>query len=172
VWVSRVRVQDDRPRVREPLSLAWPEPPTGPAARYEADLPLRVEAVTYRRLAEEPVTVSSAQGRVRWKSGTLSLTEATLRAPSLGLRGEATAGFREPSLSADLRVALPEPLLGADRLTAKVRLRAAGGRERVAGPVELSALRGTERVLALGGEVAVLAKAVEFERLVLVQPGR
>ncbi|MBI5444843.1 MAG: hypothetical protein HY900_26975, partial [Deltaproteobacteria bacterium] len=90
-----IRIQDDRPRVREPLDLTWPEP-GGLLAALDVHAELELEGLTYRRRGEPPTALQSAEARVDWRSGTLSLRDLAARTSSGALRGSLRAGFRKP----------------------------------------------------------------------------
>lgn len=170
--LNGVRISDNTPSVRRPPDLSWPGMP-GMAQLFDATISrLRVDDFSYRRAGRQPVTLGSVAASVDWLDGLLSLSDLVIVSPDGRVTGTAQAGFRRPSLSADLIVGLPHPLAGMDRFSIHARLLSGRGDEQVAGDFDLSGARGAHRQLEFTGEVGMTRHGFNLRRLHLDRQGR
>ena len=94
--INGMRIQDDAPRDDKPPTLAWPRVPrTGQLFEGKIAL-LRVTNISYRRLQEQPVRVTSFAGAVAWQDGLLSISQLKAVSPSGQVNGSVSARARRP----------------------------------------------------------------------------
>jgi len=170
--IKGVRIQDDSPPDNKPLVLAWPR-----ASEFEQLLDgkiaqLRVTDLVYRRLQEQPLVVTSFAGSVTWQDSLLSITDLKAKSPSGQIDGSISAGFKQPSLTADLAVALTQPLAGMDRFSLQARPGSITGPEPYVGAVTITGSDGTRKLLEIGGDLGMARNAINLRRLRLTRPGQ
>ncbi|HSH13440.1 MAG TPA: hypothetical protein VLA15_06815, partial [Desulfurivibrionaceae bacterium] len=167
-----VRVQDDAPPGDQPPRLAWPR------VSGKAGLPtvriakLLVNDLSYRRREEPPLQLTSLAASATWEDGLLTITELKAVAPAAQISGAISAGFRKPSLTADLTLALAQPVAEMDRFSLQARPGDTPGPEPFIGTVMLTGNGGNRRLLELGGELGMAANAINLRHLKLTRPGR
>jgi translocation and assembly module TamB len=170
--INGVRIQDDAPPDNKPPILAWPRVSEfeqmfdGKIAR------LRVTDLVYRRLQEQPVRVTSIAGSVTWQDSLLSLSDLKAVSPSGQIDGSVSAGFKQPSLTADLTIALTQPVAEMDRFSLQARESHGTGPEQFVGTIAVAGSAGTRKLLELDGEVGMARNAINLRRLRLTRPGQ
>ncbi|HEX6827949.1 MAG TPA: hypothetical protein VF104_03110, partial [Burkholderiales bacterium] len=94
-----VRIRDNIPASGKPPDLLWPRL-TGLPAQVDGRIEsLRVDNLTYRHLAENPVAVTRFAASIAWRDQLLSLGNLDMvAAPAGRVAGSIAAGFRAPSL--------------------------------------------------------------------------
>lgn len=170
--LAGVRIQDDTPPDNKPLSLAWPTLPAG-LQRLDAKITqLRLTSFTYRRLQETPLLLTSFASSVTWQDGLLSLGKFKAIAPIGRINGSLSAGFKEPSLTADLAVIPTVPIGKMDRLSVLVRQKKETGPEPFVEIINLAGSAGSEKRLELVGEVEMAKDALNLRGIRLTRPGK
>jgi translocation and assembly module TamB len=170
--ISGMRIQDDAPPTDQPPILAWPRAP-GIGAWFDGSIArLRVTDLSYRRLQEQPLHVSAMGGSVTWQDGSLSIGDLAALFPSGQIHGRVSAGFKKPSLTADLVVALAQPVAGMDRFSLQASQSHDTGPEPLIGTVTVAGSAGTRRLMELHGDVGMAPNAVSLRRLSLSRPGQ
>lgn len=168
--VSGVRIQDDTPLDTTAPVLAWPKV-SGNAQQFDVAISrVQVTALSYRRLQERPVQVSSVSASATWQDGALSLSKLTLVSPDGQLQGSISAGFNKPSLTSDLTVALTQPLAEMNRFSLQVR--PGTGPEQFVGSIMLAGSNDTRTLLELNGTLGMAKEAINLRRLSLTRPGQ
>ncbi|MBC8017300.1 MAG: translocation/assembly module TamB domain-containing protein [Verrucomicrobia bacterium] len=167
-----VRVQDDAPPDNKPPILAWPR-----VSEFEQMFDgriarLRVTDLVYRRLQEQPLQVTSIAGSVTWQDNLLSIMDLKAVSPSGQINGSVSAGFKQPSLTADLAIALAQPLAEMDRFSLQARQSQGTGPEPFVGNITVFGSAGTRKLLELGGEVGMARNAFNLRRLRLTRPAQ
>jgi translocation and assembly module TamB len=168
--ITNLRIQDNAPPDNTPLNLAWPKL-SGNAQLLDATIArLQISNITYRRLQQQPLHVTSLAGAVTWQDGLLSVSELKLATPDGQASGTISAGFNQPSLTSDLTVVLKQPLAEMDRFS--LQIRTAKGPEQFVGKVSVSGSSGSRRLLELKGELGMAPNALNLRQLQLNRIGR
>jgi len=168
--LNEVRIQDDTPPDNKPTDLTWPRA-SGTAQLFDGSIAqLRVTNFSYRRLQEQPLLVTSIAGSAIWQEGLLSITHLEALSPSGQIKGSVSAGFGRPSLSADLTVALAQPLAEMDRFHLQARQSHGTGSEQLAGTLTIAGSSGVRKLLELSGDVGMAKSVFNLRRLRLTRP--
>lgn len=170
--LNGVRIQDDAPPDNKPPVLAWPRVSQFEQLFDGTILRLRVTDLMYRRLREQPVRVASIACSAAWQAGALSISGLDVVSPSGFIHGNISAGFKRPSLTADLAIALTQPIAEMDRFSVQVRPGSDTGPEQFVGAVTVAGSAGTRKLLELGGDIGMARKAINLRRLHLTRPGQ
>lgn len=168
--ITGVRIQDNSPSGTEPPDLSWPRISGFPAwvdGRVER---LRVDGLTYRRLDEEVVAISSIATVMTWRDLLLTAGDITLVSPSGVVKGSAMAGFRHPSLLLDLTATPTHPLAEMKTISLQARLLHGRHPEQLAGKVVLAGGAGPKR-FELAGQVGMTRDSLNFRHLQLSASG-
>ncbi|KAA0890369.1 translocation/assembly module TamB domain-containing protein [Oryzomonas rubra] len=169
---SGVRIQDNTPPANKPPILAWPRVPQV-AQQFDGIITrLQVTDLSYRRRQEQPVPVTSIAASVTWRDSLLAISDLTAAAPSGRISGVVSAGFRQPSLTADLAVAPAHRLAEMDRFLLKVGRGNGTGPEPFTGTVAITGTAGTRKLLELTGDVSMAHNAFNLRRVRLTSPGQ
>lgn len=170
--LNRVRIQDDTPPGNKPPDLTWPRA-SGTAQLFDGSIArLRVTNISYRRLQEQPLLVASVSGSAIWQEGLLSITGLEATSPSGQVKGSVSAGFGRPSLSADLAVALTQPIAEMDQFHLQARQSHGTGAEQFVGALTIAGSAGERKLLELSGDVGMARSAFNLRRLRLTRPGQ
>ncbi len=170
--INGVRVQDDAAPDNKPPGLVWPKVP-GTAQLFDGMIvQLRVSDISYRRLQEQPVRVTSIDSTIIWQDNLLSVTGLKAVSPSGQIQGSVSAGFKEPSLVADLAIALALPIAGMDHFSLQVRRSNSTTTEQFFGNVAIAGSAGKRKMLKLSGDVGMARDAINLRRLRLTTPER
>jgi translocation and assembly module TamB len=170
--LNGVRIQDDTPRDNKPPILAWPRV-SGIGQLFDGRIArLRVTNLSYRRLQEQPVRVTSIAGSVTWQDSLLSISDLKAVSPSGQIHGTFSAGFNQPSLTADLAIALAHPVAEMDRFSLQARQSHGTGPEPFVGMITIAGSAGTRKLLELTGDVGMAHNAFNLRRLRLTRPGQ
>lgn len=170
--LNGVVIRDNSPAGTRPLELSWPRLPATTQLFDVSIVRLRVDRFSYQRQGGRPVTIDTFTTSVDWRDMLLSLDGLDVASSAGRLTGKAAAGFRHPSLDADLGASLARPLARMDRLSIHTRLLPGRGPEQVAGSFAISGAEGTLRRLGLTGEAVLTRGGVTLRRLLLERPGR
>jgi translocation and assembly module TamB len=170
--LTGVRVQDNAPPAPKPPILAWPRV-SGIRQLFEGKIArLRLANLSYRHLQEQPVLVTSVAGSLTWRDSLLSIADLAAIAPAGRLTGSVSAGFNQPSLTADLVISLLQPLAGMNRFSLQLRRGHRTAPEQLAGKIAIAGSAGTRKLLELSGEVGLARTALNLRRLRLTRPGQ
>ena len=170
--INGVRIQDDAVSENKPPVLAWPKAPES-AQLFDGMVGhLRLSDISYRRRQEQPLLVTSIDCSVTWQEGLLSISELTAAAPSGQIRGTVSAGFTQPSLTADLAVALAHPVAEMDQFTLRLRQSSSSSRKQFFENVAIAGNTGKRKRVELSGDVGMARNAVALQRLRLTTPER
>ena len=169
--VNGVRVQDDAPPGNKPPSLAWPHVSEFAHLFDGTIAQLRVTNLRYQRLQEQPLQVTSVAGTVTWQEGLLSINDLTVVSTSGRINGSVSARFKQPSLTADLDIAVARPAVKMDRFLVRVRHSHGAGAEQLAGMITVAGYAGTRALIELGGDVGLARDSFNLRRLRLTAPG-
>jgi translocation and assembly module TamB len=167
-----VRIQDDTPPDNKPPILAWPR-----VSEFEQLLDgniarLLVTDLVYRRLQEQPLLVTSIAGSVTWQDSALSIMDLKAKSPSGQIDGSISAGFKQPSLTSDLAIALTQPIAEMNRFSLQARRGSGTGPEHYVGTITVAGSAGTRKLLEIGGEIGMARNAINLRRLRLTRPGQ
>ena len=166
-----VRIQDNTPPDNKPPVLAWPRV-SEQAQLFDGKITsLRVTDLSYRRQQEQPVLLTSLAGSLSWNDGLLSISQLTAVSPSGRISGSISAGFKQPSLTSDLVIALVHPVAEMDRFSLQIRRSDAAGPEPFVGSITIAGSAGTRKLLELGSDVGMARHAINLRRLRLTKPG-
>ena len=170
--VNGVRIQDDAPPGNKPPVLAWPKVSAN-AQLFDGRIArLRVTNLSYRSMQKQPVQVTHIDGSITWQDSILSITDLKGVSPSGQLNGSISAGFNQPSLTADLAVALAHPIAEMDHFSLQARQSHDKGPEPFVGTVTVAGSAGTRKLLELSGDVGMARNAINLRRLRLTRPGQ
>lgn len=170
--LDRVQIRDDTPLDNKPPDLTWPRVP-GSGQLFDGRIArLQVTDFSYRRLQEEPLPVSSFTGSLTWQEGILSLDNLLLRSPSGTIQGSVSAGFRHPSLTSDLSIALTTSLAEMDHFRLQARHGTAAAQEQLAAKVSIAGSAGARKLLELSGDAGITRDGINLRQLALSSPGR
>lgn len=170
--IKGVRIQDNAPVDNKPPNLVWPRVSEN-AQLFDGKIArLLVTNISYRHMQEQPVPVTSIAGSVTWQDGTLSVNEFKAESPSGRINGSVSAGFKQPSLTAELAIDLAQPMAEMDRFSFRARPGTISGPEPFVGTVTVSGSMGTRKMLELGGDVGMARNAFNLRRLSLTRPGQ
>ncbi|MBW4056801.1 MAG: translocation/assembly module TamB [Proteobacteria bacterium] len=170
--LNGVRIQDNAPPANKPLHLAWPQVSSN-AQLFDGRIArLQVSNLSYRRLQGQPLLVTSLAGSVIWQDGILSLDNLTVASPSANIHGRVAAGFNQPSLTADLAIALAHPVAEMDRFSLQAGQSHDTGPEQFVGTVTVAGAAGTRKLVELSGDVGMAGNAFNLRRLRLTRPGQ
>jgi translocation and assembly module TamB len=172
VLVNRLLIQDDAPPDTKPPTLAWPRVSETGQLFDGRIARLRVTDLSYRRLQEQPLRVTSIAGSVTWQDGLLSLHDFETISPFGRIVGSVSAGFRQPSLSAELAVELVHPLAEMDRFSLQALPGSSGGPEEFVGTITVAGAAGTRKLLELAGDIGMTRDAFHLRRVRLTRPGK
>ncbi len=170
--LSGVRIQDDSPADNKAPVLAWPKLPESAHLLDGRIELLQVSDLSYRRQLELPVQVANFNSSVIWQDSVLSINQLSAGSPYGQINGSVSAGFKQPSLTADLRVALPKPLAEMDTFTLKAARSSAVSPEQLAGSIAVTGMAGKQLMMELSGEVGMARDAFKLRGIRLTRPGR
>ncbi|MDD2581692.1 MAG: hypothetical protein PHR66_06845, partial [Desulfuromonadaceae bacterium] len=170
--LNGVRIQDNAPPDNKPPVLAWPRVSEFEQLFDGTIARLRVTDLMYRRLQEQPVRVASVACSAAWQDGALSISGLDAVSPSGFIHGTISAGFKRPSLTADLAIALTRPIAEMDRFSLQARPGSDTGPEQFVGAVTVVGSAGTRKLLELGGDIGMARNAINLRRLHLTRPGQ
>ncbi len=170
--INGVRIQDDAPPDNKPPVLAWPKV-SGKAQLFDGRIArLRVTNLSYRRLQEQPLLVTYIGGSVTWQDGILSITDLKGVSPSGQINGTVSAGFNQPSLTADLAVALTHPIAEMNQFSLQARQSHGTDPEPFVGTITIAGSADRRKLLELNGDVGMAQNAINLRRFRLTRPGR
>ena len=170
--INGVRIQDNAPPDTTPPKLVWPKTSLT-ARRFDATIAqLSVTEISYRRLQEPALLVTSITGSVAWQNGRLSIKEGKVVSPDGELVGSLLADFVKPSLTADLGIAPSQSVGEMDRFSVLVKPGHAKSPETVVGSVTLSGIAGKRKLLELSGDIGMTKDAFNLHRLRLIRLGQ
>jgi translocation and assembly module TamB len=170
--LSGVRIQDDTPPDNKLPTLVWPKV-SETAQLFDGKIArLRVTNLSYRRLQDQPVQVTSIESSVTWQDGLLSISDLKAVSPSGQINGTISAGLTQPSLTAGLAIALAHPLAEMDQFSLQVRQSHDTGPEQFVGMIAVTGSADRRRLLELGGDVGMARNAINLRRLRLTRPGQ
>jgi autotransporter translocation and assembly factor TamB len=170
--ISGVRIQDDTLPDNKPPIPAWPKvSETGQLFDGRISR-VRVTDISYRRMREEPVHVTSIDGSVIWQGSVLSIDDLKAVSPSGRISGNFSAGFKQASLTADFAITPTHPLADMDRFTIKARHVKGSGPEQLAGNITVEGSIGTRKLLELGGDIGMARDSLNLRQLRLTRPGK
>ncbi|MDA8429632.1 MAG: translocation/assembly module TamB domain-containing protein [Geobacteraceae bacterium] len=167
-----VRIQDDAPHDSKPPDLAWPRVSETGQLFDGIITRLRVTDLSYRRLRDRPVQLTSLAGTLTWQDSILSIKDLALLSPAAGIRGSVSAGFKQPSLTSDLAIALTQPLAGMNRFSILTRHSRGAGPEPFVAMFTLAGSTATRQLVELSGELGLARHAINLRHLSLVRPGQ
>jgi len=170
--INGVRIQDNAPPDNKPPTLAWPRLSERAQLFDGRIMRLRVSNISYRHLQEQPVLVNDMAGSLTWQDGILSITDLKTTAAAGNINGSISAGFKQPSLTADLAIALAQPIAEMNRFTLLIRPSPDKGPERFSGAITLTGSTGARKRLELGGDAGMAKNAFNLRRLRLSRPGQ
>lgn len=170
--LNGVRIQDDAPPDNKPLNLAWPRVSSSGQLFDGRIARLQVTNLSYRSRQEQPLLLSSFSGSLTWRKSILSVKELTLVSPSGLIQGSISAGFKQPSLTSDLAIALTHPLAKMDRFTLLAQQSRSAGREQFAGSLTITGSSGSRKLLEVSGDVGMARDAINLRRLGISRPGQ
>ncbi len=170
--LQKVRIQDDAPSPDQPPTLAWPQVSGNTQLSAVKIAHLLVTDLSYRRRQEQPVRVTALAGSVTWQDRLLSLNNLMAVSPAGRISGAIAAGFKQPSLTADLALALAQPLAGMEQFSLQARQSPAPGPEPFIATLTVHGKAGKQRRLELSAEVGMAANAINLRRLSLTRPGQ
>ena len=128
-----VVIQDDRPERKEPPDLSWPRA-AGIVATLGGSIDsFELKEIVYRRLHKPPVKIGGVSGNLIWWSGMLYLRNILIVTSPAAIRGEASAGFMQPSLNIDISADLNPAAAGMKKCFLKARLMQSTRLEQVTG---------------------------------------
>ena len=169
-----VRIEDSTPKSSRPPILAWPRV-SGVTEFFDVKVAhLKLNDLIYRRLNEQPQRVAAIDTSLLWQDRFLYLKDLTVTAPSGRAAGTITAGFRRPSLSADLEISPTQPVAGISRFSLQTRLLPGSAPEQLAGMINVSGrklMAGKLRDLELSGEAGMIGNGFNLRRLRLAGKG-
>lgn len=169
--INGVRIQDNSPIDTTPPVLAWPKTPQTARLLDGSISQLRITDIVYRRLQEPALLVKSFTGSVLWQNSQLSIKGIKLVSDAAQLSGTVSAGFAQPSLTADLAVALMQPVADMNRFSIQVRP-VSGSPKPFMGTVTLGGARDMQKLLELSGDIGMTRNSLQLRRLHLVKPGQ
>lgn len=169
--ISGVRIQDNSPVDNKPPVLTWPQVSKTARLFHGTISQIQVTNLQYRRLQEQPLLVTSVSGAVVWQDSHLTINNLTLLSPSVQLVGTASLGFGQPSLTADLSLALVRPVADMNRFSVQVRP-GSGRPQPFVGTVMLSGATDARKLLELSGDVGMTRNSFQLRRLRLIKPGQ
>ncbi|MBL0225707.1 MAG: translocation/assembly module TamB domain-containing protein [Geobacteraceae bacterium] len=169
--MDRVQIRDDSPLDNKPLNLAWPRV-TESGQLFEGRIArLKITEFSYRRLQEQPLLITSITGSLTWQESILSINDLMLLSPSGQIQGSVSAGFRQPSLTSDLAIAVTHPLAEMDRFVLQTRRSKTSGKEPFVGNITIAGSAGTRKLLELSGDVGMARDTINLRHLALSRPG-
>ena len=170
--VNGVRIQDNTPLDNKPPNLVWPRV-SKKAQLFDGRIArLLVTDLSYRRLRDQPVLVTSIAGSVTWQDGTLSISDLRALAPSGHIYGSLSTGFKQPFLTADLGIDLAHPVAEMNRFSLKAGRSSGPGPEPFVGNITIAGGSGTRQLLEISGDVGMEHNAFNLRRLSLARPGQ
>lgn len=170
--INGVRIQDDAPPDNKPPTLAWPRASANVQLFDGRIARLRVTNISYRRLKEQPALVTSIESSVTWQDSLLSMGDLKGVSPSGQINGSVSAGFNQPSLTADLAIALAHPVAKMDHFSLHARQSHGKDPEPFAGTITIAGTAGTRELLELSGDMGMARNAINLRRLRLTRPGQ
>lgn len=170
--VNGVRIQDDTPPDTKPPDLSWPKLPETTHLLDGTIARLRVSDISYRRLQDQPLLITSIDGSATWGADLLTLTELNVASPSGQISGSVAAGFKQPSFTADLALALALPVAEMDRFSVQIRPGKNTSAKQFFGNVVVTGSAGTGKRLELSGEVGMARNEFILKQLRLSSPQR
>lgn len=166
-----VEIRDDTPKGKPP-DLAWPRA-SAAAVFFDGRIGgLRVEGLTYRRLDDPPLKVTTILASATWREALLSVTGLSVASPAGRLTGSVAAGFYQPSLRFDLTASPAGAVVGMDAFSLQGLLVPGLGQEQLAGSFTLAGASGKAKRLELAGEAGMTRRALNVRKLRLTQAGR
>ena len=170
--VNGVRIQDDAPPDNKPPVLVWPKVSVNSQLFEGRIVRGRMANISYRSMQNQPLQVTHIDGSATWQDGLLSITELKASAPAGRIEGSISAGFAEPSLTADLAIDLAQPIAKMNQFKLQMRQSRGNDPEPFAGTVMIAGSVGNRKLLELSGDMGMARNAVNLRRLRLTRPGQ
>lgn len=168
--VNGVRIQDDAPPGNKPPDLTWPKMP-GTVHLFDGMIShLRVSDISYRRQHEKPVQVTSIDSSLTWQENILTISELKAESTSGQISGTISAGFKQPSISAELALALTIPVAEMNQFSVQIRPGSSSSKEQLSGKVTIVGSADKRKLLELIGDVGMARNAFNLQRLRLSRP--
>ena len=163
--LSGVRVQDNSAEKQAP-DLSWPKVSGIMAALDISIKKLHIDDISYfspsRKLLVKDMAVN---GSVLWRHSSLSFSNLIIKTPYGTCRGEAEAGFYQPTLRFDLDFATLRTFDKMDRFSAQGRFKPGQRPEQLAGSVNFAGSSAGVKRLELTGEVGMTLQSFNLRNL-------
>ncbi|MCK9363578.1 MAG: translocation/assembly module TamB domain-containing protein [Syntrophales bacterium] len=157
--LTGVRVQDNSVEKQAP-DLSWPKVSGIMSVLDVSVKKLQIDDISYsapsRGLLLKDMSVESS---VLWRHRNLTISDLILKTPYGSGRGEAIAGFYQPSLRFDLDFASPRQFAAMNVFSAHGLFKPGSRPEQLAGNISLSGSSGGVRRLELAGDVGMTLKS-------------
>jgi translocation and assembly module TamB len=168
--VDGLRIQDDAPSDTAPLDLNLPGMLPG-ASLFDGRISrLQVKNLSYRSLREQPVVVTSFAASVTWQDDLLSLRDLAAVFPAGRIVGDIEAGFKHPSLTAQLTLIPSQPVAEMDAFSLLLEPSSAKDPEPFVAKLSLAGTAADHKLLELTGNVGIRPTGLTFHSLILTRP--
>ncbi|SNB46795.1 translocation/assembly module TamB domain-containing protein [Geobacter sp. DSM 9736] len=166
-----VHVHDLSPPSGKPPAIGWPRV-SGILLRTEVRVEqLRVTDLIYRSRDAKPIRLTSLTGSAAWNDGTLSLYGLQASAPEGSVSGNVAAGFRFPSLRADLAI-LPAVKTAIETISVRLRLIPGKSPEFIGGRISINGKGAKTGPFAVKGELALTRTEIRLRRIIAQRTGK
>ena len=184
--MTGVSIKDRTPQKRPP-DLRWPKV-SWIASLFDVSIKkLTIDDVSYvvpfqteernvhqTGLHSNPFSVSdiSVSASVLWRHSSLTVRNMILSSPYGQLQGELAAGFYQPTLRVDLRLASRRHFAKMDVFSVQGRFEPGRHPEQITGDFAVSGSSGNMKLLDLKGKAGMAPNAFNLKNLRLIRPGR
>ena len=172
LFARDILFEDKRPDPKTPIDLTWPSIPAWAGLIDGSIEELRIERLTYQRLAHEPIILETIRSPVLWERGALLFGKLDAKTPLGTLEGSMVAGLVRPALRATLFLVPPKAWEGADRLSLDALFPSVGRSQPLSGQASVRAYRGVKERLRLETKLTVTPRAIDIRDLKLQEAGR
>lgn len=170
--LNGVRIQDDSPTEKKPSLPAWPKVSKNAQLLDILIERLQIQNLSYRRLHGQPLQVKNIACSAAWQEGALSIHDLDATSPSGQIHGSLSAGFNTAYLTADLALALTQPVAGMDRFLLKAERGRSMDSEQLADAITVAGSAGKRKVLEVSGDVGLGKSSLNLRRIRLTRPGQ
>ena len=168
--IDGLRIQDDAPSDTAPLDLNLPGMFPGASLLDGKISLLQVKNLSYRSLREQPVVLTSFAASVTWQDNLLSLTNLTAVSPAGRIAGSLAAGFKHPSLTAQLTLIPSQPVAEMDAFSLLLEPGSATSPEPYVARLSLAGAAADHKLLELAGDVGIVPTGLTLHNLNLTRP--
>lgn len=158
---------EERSRTAVKTDFSWPQAPAWAAAISIELQDLQLSDLRWMRQGEAPLGFEQLSARLSWGDGALGIRDLQLRTPDLTLKGQLSAGLRQPELKTELLVVAERTDADWSQVQLRADLQRGDGDQLARGSLQASVATNYGSLHAETGQLILAADRLEFAELLL-----